>query len=176
VPGVRRTPSPPSRPCSASTPATRPRARSSASCSHPRIFSFNVSSARRFAEQVARILARLPQDGLIVDIRGNPSGNVPAAETVLQLLSEDDVSPVSLSLATTPAALALCRSSPSFSGWGESIGSAVETGELYSQAFALSDPPAIADGLPDDPGKTVLITDALCYSAADIFAAGFQDN
>jgi hypothetical protein len=141
-----------------------------------RIFSFNVSSARRFAEQVARILARLPQDGLIVDIRANPGGNIPAAETTLQLLSDADIAPVSFSLATTPAALALCRSNPSFSGWGESIGSAAETGELYSQAFALSDPPAIAEGLPRYPGRTVLITDALCYSAADIFAAGFQDN
>jgi hypothetical protein len=43
-------------------------------------------------------------------------------------------------------------------------------------AFALSDPPATAEGLPRYPGPTVLITDALCYSAADIFAAGFQDN
>ena len=141
-----------------------------------RIFSFNVSSARRFAEQVAGILARLPQDGLIVDIRGNPGGNVPAAETTLQLLSDDDVIPVSFSLASTAAALGLCRSNPSFSGWGESISAAVETGELYSQAFALSDPPATAEGLPRYPGPTVLITDALCYSAADIFAAGFQDN
>jgi C-terminal processing protease CtpA/Prc len=37
-------------------------------------------------------------------------------------------------------------------------------------------PPAIAEGLPRYPGNKVLITDALCYSAADIFAAGFQDN
>lgn len=141
-----------------------------------RIYSFNVSSARRFAEQVARILARLPQDRLIVDVRGNPGGNVAAAETTLQLLSGKDVTPVSFSLATTAAARALCRSNPSFSGWAESIGAAVETGELYSQAFRLSDPPAIAEGLPRYPGRTVLITDALCYSAADIFAAGFQDN
>ena len=42
--------------------------------------------------------------------------------------------------------------------------------------FPLSDPPAIADGLPRYRGPVVLITDALCYSAADIFAAGLQDN
>lgn len=141
-----------------------------------RIFSFNVSSARRFAEQVARILASLPQDGLIIDIRGNPGGNIPAAEAMLQLLTDEDVVPVSFSLATTPTALALCQSNPSFAGWGDSIRSAVETGEPYSQAFPLSDPQAIVADLARYPGPKILITDALCYSAADIFAAGFQDN
>ncbi len=49
-----------------------------------RIYSFNVSSARTFAEQLAARLAKLPAGGLIVDIRGNPGGHVPAAETLLQ--------------------------------------------------------------------------------------------
>ncbi|MFF7725763.1 S41 family peptidase [Streptomyces sp. NPDC008001] len=52
----------------------------------------------------------------------------------------------------------------------------METGELYSQAFPLTDPGAITAGLPRYAGPKVLITDALSYSAADIFAAGFQDN
>jgi C-terminal processing protease CtpA/Prc len=45
-----------------------------------------------------------------------------------------------------------------------------------SQGFALSDPQPIAEGLPRYRGPKVLITEALCYSAADIFAAGIQDN
>ena len=52
----------------------------------------------------------------------------------------------------------------------------METGEIYSQGFSL---------LPEDEynllgqryqGPVVLITDPLCYSATDIFSAGFQDN
>ena len=141
-----------------------------------RVFSFNVSSARRFAEQVAAILARLEPEALIVDIRGNPGGHIPAAETTLQLLSAERLVPASFSLATTPLALELCRANPGFEGWVESIQAAVETGETYSQAFPLSDPAEIAGELGRYTGPKVLITDALCYSAADLFAAGWQDN
>ncbi|MFD9903215.1 S41 family peptidase [Streptomyces sp. NPDC059063] len=146
------------------------------SYAYVRIFSFNVSGARQFAEQVARIVARAPAAGLIVDIRGNPGGHVPAAESALQVLSEHPVAPVSFSLPTTRAALALARSNPGFRAWTHSIRDAVETGEAYSQGFPLTDPEAITAGLPRHTGPKVLITDALCYSAADIFAAGFQDN
>ncbi|MFJ8589240.1 S41 family peptidase [Streptomyces sp. NPDC093595] len=45
-----------------------------------RLFSFNVPGARVFAEEVARIAAGAPAGGLIVDVRGNPGGHVPAAE------------------------------------------------------------------------------------------------
>ena len=146
------------------------------SVGHLRIFSFNVSSARLFCEQVADILAELPRDGLIVDIRGNPGGHVPAAEATLQLFSKEPIVPVSFSLATTSSALDLCRANPSFAPWVASIAAAVETGEAYSQAFPLSAPGEIAAGLRRYPGPAVLVTDALCYSAADIFAAGWQDN
>ena len=52
----------------------------------------------------------------------------------------------------------------------------METGEIYSQGFSI---------LPADEynrlgqqyqAPVALITDPLCYSATDIFAAGFQDN
>ncbi|WP_405363246.1 S41 family peptidase [Kitasatospora sp. NBC_00085] len=143
---------------------------------HLRIFSFNVASARLFAEQVAEIAAKAPKEGLIVDIRGNPGGNILAAEAALRVLSGHPVAPVRFSLPTTRAALALARSNPGFRDWTSSIRTAVETGEPYSQAFPLSDPEAITAGLPHYPGPKVLIIDALTYSAADIFAAGFQDN
>ncbi|MFJ8589239.1 S41 family peptidase [Streptomyces sp. NPDC093595] len=83
---------------------------------------------------------------------------------------------MSFSLPTTRGALALARTGPGFRPWAGSIRAAVETGEVYSQGFPLTDPEAIAAGLPRFTGPKVLITDALSYSAADIFAAGFQDN
>ncbi|WP_327063482.1 S41 family peptidase [Kitasatospora purpeofusca] len=141
-----------------------------------RIYSFNVTSARRFAEQVAAIAARAPAAGLIVDVRGNPGGNILAAEAALRVLSTDPVAPVRFSLPTTRAALALVRADPALRRWTGSIRDAVESGEQYSQAFPLSDPDAVAEGLPRYAGPKVLIVDALTYSAADIFAAGFADN
>ncbi|GAA1402084.1 hypothetical protein GCM10009639_45150 [Kitasatospora putterlickiae] len=141
-----------------------------------RIYSFNVASARRFAEQVAALAANAPPEGLIVDLRGNPGGNILASEAALRVLSDGPVDPVRFSLPTTRATLALARANPAFRPWAPSIRDAVETGEPYSQAFPLTDPDAVADGLPHYPGPKVLIVDALTYSAADIFAAGFADN
>jgi hypothetical protein len=141
-----------------------------------RIFSFNISSARRFLEAVSRLLSGARANGLILDIRGNPGGNIPAAEALLQLMTPRAINPARFSLATTPLALALCDSNPSLHIWSPSILAAVETGEPYSQPFPLTDPKALTDGLSHYSGPVVLVTDALCYSAADIFAAGFQDN
>ena len=141
-----------------------------------RLFSFNVGSARAFTRALARLLATMPDTGLIVDIRGNPGGHIPAAEAALQLLTRKRIEPVRFSLTTTSLALALCDSHPSFRPWVGSVESAVETGEDYSQAFPLTDPAVLVRGLRRYPGPVALITDPLCYSAADIFAAGFQDN
>ncbi|MFE2104886.1 S41 family peptidase [Kitasatospora sp. NPDC059463] len=141
-----------------------------------RIYSFNVASARRFAERVAALAAGAPADGLVVDVRGNPGGNILAAEAALRVLGTGPVAPVRFSLPTTRTALALARANPAFRPWAPSIRDAVESGEPYSQGFPLTDPDAVAEGLPRYPGPTVLIVDALTYSAADIFAAGFADN
>ncbi|MFJ6617792.1 hypothetical protein ACIQOW_09515 [Kitasatospora sp. NPDC091335] len=84
--------------------------------------------------------------------------------------------PVRFSLPTTRAALALVRADPALRRWTDSIHDAVETGEPYSQAFPLTDPEAVTAGLPHYTGPKVLIVDALTYSAADVFAAGFADN
>jgi hypothetical protein len=141
-----------------------------------RIFSFNVTDFRAFVEAVSHILQLLPTTGLIVDIRGNPGGHILAAETTLQLFTKEPIEPTRFSLTTTPLALALCDSHPDFRPWVESVEQAVETGEAYSQPFPLSAPYEFAADLPRYEGPVVLIIDPLCYSAADIFAAGFEDN
>jgi Peptidase family S41 len=148
----------------------------SRSLGYLRIFSFNVSSARRFTEALARLIGQLPKHGLIIDIRGNPGGHIAAAEATLQLLTDAAIVPARFSLATTPSVQALCNANPAFQPWAASVAAAVETGEAYSQSFAISDLTELTQGLPRYPGPVALITDPLCYSAADIFAAGFQDN
>ena len=53
---------------------------------------------------------------------------------------------------------------------------AVETGSIYSSAFPIT-PVDGANAIGQRYyGPVVLVTDARCYSATDIFAAGFQDH
>ena len=53
---------------------------------------------------------------------------------------------------------------------------ALETGAAYSAAVPFTPPDLLAEVPQSYFGPVVLVTDARCYSAADIFAAGFQDN
>ena len=55
-------------------------------------------------------------------------------------------------------------------------GAAVETGATYSEAIPLSAPDTVNLLGQLYHGPVVLITDAFCYSACDMFAAGFQDH
>jgi C-terminal processing protease CtpA/Prc len=52
----------------------------------------------------------------------------------------------------------------------------VETGAEYSQGLTLLPAARYNDIGQKYQGPVVLVTDALCYSTTDIFAAGFQDN
>jgi len=144
-----------------------------------RIYSFNVTSASAFLAEVATRLASLAERRLIIDIRGNPGGHILAAEGLLALVSQNGaaaIEPERFSLTNTAQTLALCDNAQPLRQWTSSVSSAIETGEAYSQAFPLSDPVRLVDRSLPYTGKHVLVTDARCYSAADIFAAGFQDN
>jgi hypothetical protein len=105
-----------------------------------------------------------------------PRDSVAGSEGALQLLSTDPIVPARFALTTTPLVLELCRTNPAFARWAASVANAVETGEAFSQPLPLSEPHELANDLPRYRGPVVLVTDALCYSAADMFAAGFQDN
>jgi hypothetical protein len=53
---------------------------------------------------------------------------------------------------------------------------ATETGSLYSQSLPIVAEEAFNVLGQHYQGPVVLVTDALCYSATDMFAAGFRDN
>ena len=142
-----------------------------------RLYSFNTPAVRPFLDEAAALLAGLPADRLVVDVRANPGGNILAAEGLLQLLvAGRDVEPARFSLATTAAVADLCQADPSLAPWAASAAAGVETGERYTTTSPLSAPRALAGQRFRYPGRVVLVTDALAYSAADIFAAGFADN
>ena len=142
-----------------------------------RIYSFMARDANEFVAEFERMAKLLPQNGLIIDVRGNGGGNINAGEQLLQVLTSTPIEPERFHFINSPTTLALCQSEASLADWIDSIGLAVQTGETYSQGFPLTSAAMMQHGSSYHyPGKLVLVIDALCYSTTDIFTAGFQDH
>jgi hypothetical protein len=147
-----------------------------------RIFTFNVDDPEAFIEEFIRLVGLLPQEGLIVDVRGNGGGHIFASEGLLQTLTPVGIEPEPVQFINTPLNLRIShrhRNDPvgiDLGPWVESIRQAVETGAVYSRGFPIT-PAAFANQWGQQyHGPAVLVTDARCYSATDIFAAGWQDH
>jgi Peptidase family S41 len=174
----------------ADVPSTMPlvfRARSVVTASgtygHLRIFTFSVQDPAAFVAEFVRLVELLPQDGLILDVRGNGGGHIFASEFTLQTLTPRRITPEPVQFTCTPLNLEICRrhkDNPThqidLGAWFPSMDQAVETGAVYSSAFPIT-PEDGANAIGQRYfGPVVLITDARCYSATDIFSAGFQDH
>jgi hypothetical protein len=141
-----------------------------------RIWTFMVNDDDAFVNEFVRMANLLPKNGLIVDVRGNGGGNILCAERLLQVLTAGAVEPSLLSFFNSQLTKRICKENDFVSDWAPSIDQAVETGEVYSQGFSIL-PLADYNNLGQRyQGPVLLITDPLCYSATDIFSAGFQDN
>lgn len=122
-------------------------------------------------------LEQIPGDGLIIDMRGNSGGYIAAGERLLQLFAPDRITPTRFQFRVTAATRTMVASIDEFGPWRPSMEASFETGEPYSQGYPI-------EGTDDDAnqvgqryfGPVVLITDALAFSTADMFAAGFIDN
>jgi hypothetical protein len=141
-----------------------------------RIFSFDTPDARAFLVSFAEILRLMPRSGLIIDVRANPGGTIPAGEGLLQLLSPKPIQAEKVAFRITSNIQKLAMSSPFFEPWRRSLNLRYETGGIFSQGFTLYDPTLADDLVGSYRNPVVLIVDALSYSATDFFAAGFQDN
>ncbi len=150
-----------------------------------RIFTFNVSDADGFVDEFVRLARALPRAGLILDVRGNGGGLIYAAERLLQVLTDRrPIEPERAQFLNTSANLAICRAhqeSERFPGlvlrpWLRSVEQAVLTGAVHSNAFPITDPATANTRTRQYRGPVVLVVDPLCYSATDMFAAGFQDH
>ncbi|MEL6902101.1 MAG: S41 family peptidase, partial [Cyanobacteria bacterium J06606_4] len=147
-----------------------------------RIFSFNINDPDAFVEEFVRLVELLPQQGLIVDVRANGGGHIYASEGLLQVLTPGEITPEPTQFINTPLNGRICerhRRNPvgiDLSPWVDSIRNSVETGAVYSRGYPIT-PYEFANNRGQKyHGPVVLITDARCYSATDIFAAGFQDH
>jgi hypothetical protein len=141
-----------------------------------RIATFNVALDRDFLKEFIRIVGRLSPRGLILDVRGNTGGLIHAGERLLQLLTPRHIEPARFHFLNSVRTLQLTAAHPFIRQWKASIGQAVETGTEFSQGFPLLPVDAYNDIGQKYHGPVVLVTDALCYSTTDIFAAGFQDH
>ena len=146
-----------------------------------RIFTFSTSEPGAFVDEFARILGLLPQRGLIIDVRGNGGGHIWASEGLLQLLTPIEVQPEPTQFINTPLNLRICErhdGNPQIDlgPWVESMRASLETGAVYSRGFPITPAEFANERGQHYHGPVVLITDARCYSATDIFAAGFKDH
>jgi len=131
-----------------------------------------------FVAEVVRIVELLPQQGLILDVRGNGGGVIMAGERLLQLFTPRRIEPERLHFLNSPLTLELCQQVPDFALWTSSIAEAVETATTFSDGFP------VLPGEPEDcnavgqryHGPVVLLIDPLCYSTTDITIAGWQDH
>ncbi|MFB6438771.1 S41 family peptidase [Streptomyces sp. NPDC056411] len=148
---------------------------------HIRIFSFSIDDPGAFLQEFVRLLDLLPRRGLILDVRGNGGGSILASEFLLQTMTPRRITPEPVQFLNTPLNLRICRAHQGdpridLAPWFPSMEQSTETGATLSNAFPVT-PEDSANALGQRySGPVVLITSARCYSATDIFAAGFQDH
>jgi Peptidase family S41 len=150
---------------------------------HVRIFTFSVDDPLGFVTEFVRLIGLLPVDGLILDVRGNGGGHIFASEFTLQTLTPRRITPEPVQFIATPLNLRICRKhkdNPSgqidLGPWFRSLDQATETGATFSAALPITPEAGANDIGQQYQGPVVLITDARCYSATDIFSAGFRDH
>jgi C-terminal processing protease CtpA/Prc len=141
-----------------------------------RIATFNVDDEDKYIEEFINIISQLSHKGLILDVRGNGGGLILFGERLLQLLTPRRIDPVRFSFLNSNRTHDLTAKNDFIAAWRDSIGQSIETGAEYSQGFPLEPIDAYNRIGQKYQGPVVLVTDALCYSTTDIFAAGFQDH
>ena len=91
-------------------------------------------------------------------------------------LLPNEITPEPFSFICSPLTLELSRLDPDFKEWYDSISEALSRGSIYSGGYPITDREEISQFSQVYYGPVILITDALCYSATDLFAASFQDH
>lgn len=143
-----------------------------------RLFSFDIDESDEFVAELRRVITseEFPQEGLIIDVRGNGGGNIRAGERSLQFFTPRRVKPELFEFINSPLNLEICQRNSEYSLWADSIAEAVVTGATYSLGFPVTSEEKCNQIGQVYYGPVILITDALSYSTTDMFAAGFQDN
>jgi hypothetical protein len=114
--------------------------------------------------------------GLIIDVRGNSGGNPVVAERLLQLLTPRKITPEPFFLINTGATSRLAHGERVLRPWRDAIDRGIVAGSPFSVCLPIRAPREYNETGQRYYAPVVLLTDALTYSAAELFAAGFQDH
>jgi hypothetical protein len=115
----------------------------------------------------------MPRSGLVIDVRGNPGGNILAGESLLQLFTDKKITPELFHFRNTQMIGDLAKLDY-LKQWRNSIDLSLSTGSVMSQGQPIS--VEVNTIGRKYYGKSILLTDSACYSTTDIFAAGYQDH
>ena len=148
-------------------------------------------------QRILELMSVNAPDGLILDIRSNLGGSIEAAESMLQMISPEPITPARFHWRSTGAVrrtLGVLRSlrerfgdlsdeeratfrdlSDDYTDWLDEVGDESSEDQLTSGKPITSLEAANEVGQVYQ-GAVVLLVDAFTYSAADIFAGGFQDH
>jgi C-terminal processing protease CtpA/Prc len=130
----------------------------------------------RLVEEFKRLLMLVPKNGLVIDVRGNPGGYINFAERILQFLTPKEITPEPYSAITTSVTLDMSQKGWDLKPWESSLAEALSTGSIFSGGIPLTALEEANSVGQVYHGPIILMTDARCYSATDLFAAGFQDH
>jgi C-terminal processing protease CtpA/Prc len=143
---------------------------------HIRIRSFKQAHSDEVLAEFVDLLERMPPDGLVIDVRDNPGGYISTGERLLQTLTPKTITPEPMQFINTQTSLQFCTMFLEFEDWVESIRRGLETQATFSSSIPYSCPKLCNNVGQHYYGPVVLVTNALCYSTTDIFAAGFKDH
>src|SRR5258707_11598463 len=79
-----------------------------------RLFSFDMEDPDRFVAEFKRVItsSEFPQEGLIIDVRGNGGGKIRAGERLLQLFTPGRIQPELFEFINSPLNLEICKQAP----------------------------------------------------------------
>lgn len=146
-----------------------------------RIFNFMVDDAADFVAEFKRMLAIIPQDRLIIDLRGNAGGNPHCADLVMQFLTPHRIRPLPFEFLATSGADKWLNSpdpkaDPDFGRWGGIVHDSAINGFMFSPSRTLTSEADANTTGQTYFGKVALLVDAITYSTGDIFSALFKDH
>jgi hypothetical protein len=145
-----------------------------------------------FLAEFERILTALNEaapDGLILDVRSNPGGSIGAAERILQMLTPWEIMParfhfinsnltqqIAFHVQQAQEHAALDANQLEWQPWVRHLAASAQAGMFVTAGEPLTSADAANNTGQRYMGPVTLVTDAMSYSATDLFAAGFQDH
>ena len=133
-----------------------------------------ICEREKFIHGFIELLKTMPTDGLVIDLRGNPGGIIRNAEALLQLLTPKEIKPLKFCYRASDVTRQIVEKEKR-EDWMVSMGNTLSTGAYFSDAYSITSDSEANEYGQQYFGPVVIIVDAMTYSAAEMFAAGFAD-